>query len=382
MVLGLNIVRVVLTLNGKLISASVLAYADFSLPFILEVDASFSGLGAVLSQDQGGKVRPIAHASRSLGPTERNMSNYSSMKLEFLALKWAMMEKFWEYLLGHKYVVFTDNNPLSHLVSAKLGATEQHWAAQLAAFDFEVKYRSGRSNRNTDASSRQHPSDDGVMGCLLSGTAVHYSVQQTWGVGVDFQATQAVISVLLSHSAADLSSLQQADLVIREVLRFWRRQVPPKAEEGRQLSRPSLILLCPWDRFLEREGMLYRRVFRPDGGEACHQLILPIVLKSEVLTQLHQGHGHQGIERTTELVQRQCYWPGMSAEVARWCQECERCQSAKDVQPVTRSFMGHLLSSRPNEILAIDFTMLEPSCSRFENILMTVFTKYTMAVPT
>lgn len=80
----------------------MLAYADFSLPFILEVDASHGGLGAVLSQEQQGKVRPIAYGSCSLRPTERNTSNYSSMKLEFLALKWAMTEKFMEYLLGHK----------------------------------------------------------------------------------------------------------------------------------------------------------------------------------------------------------------------------------------------------------------------------------------
>lgn len=47
------------------------------------------------------------------------------MKFEFLALKWAMTEKFREYLLQYKCVVFMDNNPQSHLVSAKLGATEQ-----------------------------------------------------------------------------------------------------------------------------------------------------------------------------------------------------------------------------------------------------------------
>lgn len=71
----------------------MLAYANFSLPFILEVDASLSGLGAVLSQEQEGKVRPEAYASRALTPAERNMPNYSSMRLEFLALKWAMTEK-------------------------------------------------------------------------------------------------------------------------------------------------------------------------------------------------------------------------------------------------------------------------------------------------
>lgn len=55
---------------------------------------------------------------------ECSVSNDSSMKLEFLALKWAMTEKFQEYLLGHKSIVYTDNNPLNYLQSAKPGATE------------------------------------------------------------------------------------------------------------------------------------------------------------------------------------------------------------------------------------------------------------------
>jgi hypothetical protein len=87
-------------LKQCLVSAPVLGYPDFTKPFVLETDASFQGLGAVLSQDQvGGKV-VIAYASRSLRPSERNMDNYSSMKLELLALKWAMTGKFREYLLG------------------------------------------------------------------------------------------------------------------------------------------------------------------------------------------------------------------------------------------------------------------------------------------
>lgn len=68
-------------LKGQLVSTPTLAFANFSLPFILEVDASHSGLGAVLSQEQYGKVRPVAYASRSLHPAEKN---YISMKLEFL----------------------------------------------------------------------------------------------------------------------------------------------------------------------------------------------------------------------------------------------------------------------------------------------------------
>ena len=103
-----------------------------------------------MSQEQGGKVRPIAFASRGLKRSERNMENYSSMKLEFLGLKWAVTEKFREYLLGSQCTVFTDNNPLCHLDTAKLGAIEQRWASQLAAFNLEYKYRPGSKNGNAD----------------------------------------------------------------------------------------------------------------------------------------------------------------------------------------------------------------------------------------
>ncbi|KAL0180472.1 hypothetical protein M9458_022878, partial [Cirrhinus mrigala] len=370
-------------LKVRLTTAPVLAYADFSLSFILEVDASYGGLGAVLSQEQNGRVRPIAYASRSLRPTERNMANYSSMKLEFLALKWAMTEKFREYLLGHKCIVYTDNNPLSHLSTAKLAATEQRWAAQLAAFDFTIKYRSGRSNKNADALSRQDPSGQCEVNALLLGTEVPATVKQVFVAESRPQATQAVVSVLPGFEG-DMGACQQADPVIGQILKFWRRGVPPSPAERRQLPKAALVLLRQWDRLVDREGVLHRRVFRSDGGEEGFQLVLPITLRGEVLAQVHQGHGHQGIDRTTELVRQRCYWPGLAADVAQWCRECERCQAAKDTQPVVQSFMGHLLAERPNQILAIDFTLLEPSHSGIENVLVMtdVFTKFTQAVPT
>ena len=77
------------TLIGKLISPPVLAYADCRLPLSVHTDASSSVLGAVLYQKQDGKERVVAYASRSLKP---------SPKLEFLALKWAIREKFRVYL--------------------------------------------------------------------------------------------------------------------------------------------------------------------------------------------------------------------------------------------------------------------------------------------
>ncbi|KAK9515992.1 hypothetical protein VZT92_026587 [Zoarces viviparus] len=311
------------------------------------------------------------------------MQNYSSMKLEFLALKWAMTEKFREYLLGQKCLVYTDNNPLSHLSSAKLGATEQQWAAQLASFDFELKYRSGKSNQNADALSRQHPPGEPDMGAMVPGTLLPEPLQRALQLG-KIEATQAAVTVLPNRTLSDICSLQQADPVIQAVSWFWRRKQRPNHEELKQLSPPALVLLRQWDRLVDQNGVLCRRIFRPDGAAATFQLLLPAVLKNEVLTGVHQEHGHQGVERTLELLRARCYWPGMSSEVADWCQTCERCQVAKDTQPATRSYLGHLLASRPNEILAIDYTLLEPAHNGLENVLVMtdVFSKYTLAIPT
>ena len=112
-------------------------YADYTKPFILETDASHDGLSAILSQEQDEKQRVIAYASRRLRLSEKNSSLYSSMKLEFLAMKWAITEKLRHYLLGGHFAVITDNNPLTYFRSAKIGALEQRWAAQLAQFSFE-----------------------------------------------------------------------------------------------------------------------------------------------------------------------------------------------------------------------------------------------------
>lgn len=129
-------------------------------------------------------------------------------------------------------------------------------------------------------------------------------------------------------------------------------------------------LVRQWDRILERDGVLHRRVFRSNGGEEVVQLLLPSVLKEEVLQQLHQGHGHQGAERTTELVRQRCFWPGLYADVKQWCQQCSRCVLAKPVHPPVRPAMGHLMSSRPNQLLAIDFTLLDPSRNGLETVLI------------
>ena len=100
------------------------------------------------------EIRVIAYASRSLRPSEKSLQDYSSAKIELMALKWSVCDKFKDYLLGSKFTVFTDNNPLCYIKSSKLGAAQIRWLSELALYDFDIVYRTGKSNLIADALSR------------------------------------------------------------------------------------------------------------------------------------------------------------------------------------------------------------------------------------
>ena len=121
----------------------MLAYANYKKPFKLHTDASENGLGAVLYQKQGdGTDHVIAYASQTLSKSKRN---YDAHKLDFLALKWSVTERFHEYLCGGHVKVYTDSNPLTYiLTTTKLDTSRQRWVASLANFNFKIFYRSGK----------------------------------------------------------------------------------------------------------------------------------------------------------------------------------------------------------------------------------------------
>ena len=156
-------------LKDRIQSAPMLVFPDFDKPFLLEIDASKEGLGGVLSQKQDdGCYHLITFGSCSLMPSEKN---YHSSKLEFLALKWSVTEQFKEYLLHTPFVVRTDNNPLTYvLTTPNLSATGHTWVGVLASFKFTLEYQKAADNGVADALSWvpiHH--DQGMVRSLLEG---------------------------------------------------------------------------------------------------------------------------------------------------------------------------------------------------------------------
>ena len=373
-------------LKGKLCEEPILAYADFTKPFELEVDASHQGLGAILYQRQNGVRRVVSYASRTLRGAERNMERYSSMKLELLGLKWAVTEKFRDYLLGNKFTVFTDNNPLAHLNTIKLDAVTQRWMAALALFDFNVLYKPGKANAAADGLSRRpHHADVQSFGAtvvpqqLLQREIRNYSVEEIHDSQKDGGNSTNCMPLFPAYTKGELLEFQLKDPAIGRYRHFRSIDRPPTPEERLQEEREVILLLRQDTKMIEKDGLLYRT---SEGGEQ-HQLLLPSVLRKDVLKACHDLNGHQGVKKTLQLLRDRCYWPGMSTDTAHWCESCDLCTKAK-MPPKIREPLKPMLATKPNEILAVDFTLLDPDVLRKENVLVMtdVFSKYTIAVAT
>ena len=140
-------------IKRKLINTLVLAFADYTESFNLEMDASKEDLGVVLSQKQSdSKYHLIAFASWTLNNHEEN---YHSSKLEFLALKWAITEQFKEYLMHGKFTVCTNNNQLMYILTTpNLDATSHCCISALASYNFNLEYLKGTENGATDVLSQ------------------------------------------------------------------------------------------------------------------------------------------------------------------------------------------------------------------------------------
>ena len=394
-------------LKAALTSPPVLAYPVYSKPFIVEVDASNDGLGAVLSQEQDGKVRPIAYASRGLRGAEKNMSNYSSRKLELLALKWAVTEKFREYLISSTFTVLTDNNPLTYLQSkSKLKAVEQRWASELANFNFEIKYRAGKSNVNADALSRMKQSDDRihdvnyVQSCLEDSTGTTILPERLRANllnSATFLADQNLVDVsqvlterslpssptLPAWDDSYLRRLQLGDPAIGRLIHY--RKLDRKPSRGERVNESSEVmkLIRQWDLITEQSSILYRAITRDDGNTQL-QLLLPHGIRKEMLSRVHDECGHQGLERTEKLIRERCWWPGLHNDVKEYVTQCQRCAIAKGPYTAVKTPLKSFMATKPLEVLAMDFTQLEKSADGRENVLVLtdVFSKFTIAVPT
>ncbi|XP_035264283.1 uncharacterized protein LOC118222647 [Anguilla anguilla] len=372
----------------------VLGYPDFTQPFILHCDASQEGLGAVLYQRQSGNMVVIGYGSRTLSPAEKNYHLHSG-KLEFLALKWAVCERFKDYLYhAPSFTVYTDNNPLTYvLTTAKLNATGHRWVAELADYNFNIKYRPGRVNSDADGLSRMPLQSEkwdeeyteqtqmDVVSAALKGVLVQTETLTTWISPVALETLDGDLAgpTLSQIQPKQVKTAQEKDGVISRAMWYLKRGRPPTNAERRREHGDVVVLLREWKKlYLDIDGILYRQTAKR------RQLVLPQEFHPFVYKELHEEMGHLGAERTLSLVRERFFWPRMQSDVEHYVTEVCECLKRRQPCKRTRAPLTTIKTTYPFELVSIDFLHLEPSKQGYEYILVIMdhYTRFAQAYAT
>ena len=398
-------------LKAACLQAPILSFPDFNKPFLLETDTSGRGLGAVLSQKQAdGQYHPIAYASRVMNETEQR---YHSNKQEFLALKWAVTEQFHEYLSPYgknrkKFVVRTDNNPLTYIFSsANLDAAGQRWVARLASYNFSLEYQKGKDNTVADFLSRMnerlpdeevqeylnqilHPGVKAVHDNTI--TPIEEHAEQGVRPTPDHQEGSPEVTVearparLATTNVTDWKQEQKEDPVLYQVAKHLRapRDIFRAALHKVLDKKATATYVKAKEQLLIKNGLLYQKSRQGQADETVFQFVVPQRHRGTALDGCHREVAHQGQCRSTALMQECFWWPGMTRDLRNRIKKCSHCRKYEAAPPVVP--MKPLACSGPGELLHVDFTSIEETVPLKEDpvirnvlVLQDHFSKYVVA---
>ena len=288
-------------IKRTLVSAPILVYPDFTREFHLFVDASSTGMGMALAQiDDNGRERVVAYNGRNFNKAELN---YSTTHREGLALVEAI-KKFQPYLHGKKFTVHTDHSALQWLMTGKhpLVGKLARWALLLQQFNFDIVYRSGKTNGNADGLSRRE-----YEKCEL------YALRRR---------------IVRNDEEDKLYVCQRRDRELSTLVHYLETSELP---ENDKLAKS---LLLKEDQFyIGDDGLLYHleHKFRRNSCEPISQLVIPEHFKFEILSNAHDHvtGGHLGTNKTYQKLRARYWWRGMFKDTEHWCKSCVDCSMRK-----------------------------------------------------
>jgi len=280
------------SLKSRLIKSPVLAFPDFSKPFILATDASNVGIGSALMQEFEGKLKPIAFASRVLNIAEKR---YSTSDKELLSIIWSL-KHFRELILGYDIEVRTDHQPLTHIMSCKdpHGRLARHLDT-LLEFNPSIVYTPGPCNKVADALSR------------------------------------APVYSLFSDNCPPLDALDINDIKEKQRSDTLYKDIIKSLEANPSTPLPPRNHLPVKDFYLDDSGLLFRLSMPKRKGRktkiSYRQLVIPECLVPLILKYSHESleAAHAGASKAVKRARSRFYFPRLSQRVFRHVKSCRVC---------------------------------------------------------
>ena len=221
-------------------------------------------------------------------------------------------------------------------------------------YSFDIVYRKGSLNGNADALSR------------LPATT-----------------STAVAMTSATSKVTDIQQAQQNDLIFQQLF----QALSQSQDKPMSLTRKQPLLkwyVQLWHQLSVIDGVICRTYCPSPPSPSVTVPVIPLSLQQQVLHQMHDipSAGHQGYLKTLSRLKEEAYWPGMAADVQKYCQECSTCQTSKLPSP-TRAPMVNTPIGNPWEMLAVDILEVPISRNnhRYLPVVMDYFTKWADAIP-
>lgn len=408
------------TLKSFLISPMLLQYPDFKREFILTTDASDVGCGAVLSQIVEGNDLPIAFASKSFTPGEKNKS---VILKELTAIHWGM-NYFKAYLYGQKFVVRTDHRPLVFLFNMKNPTSKlTRMRLDLEDFDFNIEYIKGKANVGADALSRIVKTSEELktMNVLVVNTRSMTRKQKgsnTFKKNDDLKDNSEIdhLAIYTTENPTETRKLPKFqvtttnNMIIFTIYRGTRRKavlhqftIKMKSqtlafalsmlENEMKQKNISKIAISSQDKLFE---MIPIQMFKELSLKTLNQLQIIIynppkfISEPGVIQQILRNYhaiptgGHIGQHRLYLKLREVYTWTNMKSSISQFIKACELCKKNKIIKHTKEKFTITSTPSKPFEVVQIDTIGPLPRSNNMNRYAVTIqceLTKYIVLIP-
>jgi transposase InsO family protein len=419
-------------LREAVINAPVRAYPNDRDQFILDTDASDTGIGGELIQVQKGVERTVAFGSFLLTPAQRN---YCATRKELLAVV-RLTREYRHYLLGRSFIMRTDHHSLVWLMRFKNPqGMLARWLEELSQFDMTIQHRSGKQHGNADGLSRRpagipqcncyeagvHLEDlpcggckyctrlhgewhrfeedvDDVVPLAVRRAGVDPDLDETIAYGeeqdapddqteeeqdveahdisADFPDTEAEHLWIPQYTSEELRTAQDQDASVGTLIQWLEAEHQPSSLELR-LSTPTVRRF--WmsrAQLILKERVLY---YTWEGTSKQLLLVVPKSLVQEVLTGCHDcpTSGHLGISKTLARVKQTFMWHSLRADVTDFVKSCQTCNRNKKSRVKPKARMGVFHAGARMERVHMDMLGPFPDSNRGNRYILVMVDQFT-----
>lgn len=356
------------TKNALLSREVILSHPNFEHDFELTTDASDYAIGAVLSQGN----KPITFISRTLTKTEED---YGTNEKEMLAIIWAL-SSLRNFLYGSRKVkIFTDHQPLTYSLSNKnTNSKMKRWKARLEEYNYELKYKPGRTNLVADTLSRppqitfinsttstQH-SDESSSHDLIPTVEVPINVFRNQIIlKIDEETSYQLLNPFPNYHRHIFTQPQYTEA---DIINIFKRYLRPTITNGLKTTEPIMGLV----------QVVYPIHFRNYKVRFTQNMVIDIVNETEQNEAILNTHkrAHRNAQENKIQILEKHYFPRMSRKINNILKNCTICKENKyDRHPNNQIINPTPIPNYPGHILHIDIFLTN------KTLVLTAIDKFT-----